>query len=265
MVLTLTALGTLAAAGVGVAQPRSYVAESAVYLGQPTNADGIPIAALNTDPRAAMRIGTAQSTLAQVARQIGRGETTSLLVAGVSVSTPPLVAKAAVAPTNVVIVKMRDSEPGRAVAVANAIATLFVDRLGAYDRAKIALLSSQMASDDKRLAQLTMRRDLAQAALKAIGAGPGMTVSKAMASAPDLDTAQSASTETQNLLDDRDSAARTLLVARGVEAPVVISQAAPPLASQPRPLETDTAHGLLVSLALIAVSEWRRLRGFTHL
>ena len=47
-----------------------------------------------------------------------------------------------------------------------------------------------------------------------------------MASAPYLGIAQSATDEIQTLLDDKRSAALTLLVARGVEAPAIVTRAA---------------------------------------
>jgi uncharacterized protein involved in exopolysaccharide biosynthesis len=86
-----------------------------------------------------------------------------------------------------------------------------------------------------------------------------------MASAPYLGIVQSVTSEMQSLLDDKNSAALNLLVARGVEAPAVLTPAASPASPQPTSLKVDTAVGLLVGLiiGLVAavVLEWRRREG----
>ena len=160
---------------------------------------------------------------------------------------------------------MRDTKSLRAADAANAIAALIVDRLAAYDTGKIALLTAQLAADNQRLAQLTTRNDAAQQALDAIAAGGGAAATKAMASAPYLGIVQSATSEMQSLLDDKRAAALTLLVAHGVEAPAVLTQAAPPASPQPSSLKLDAAVGLLVGvvvgLVAAAVLEWRRREG----
>ena len=86
-----------------------------------------------------------------------------------------------------------------------------------------------------------------------------------MASAPYLGIVQSVTSEMQSLLDDKRSAALTLLVAHGVEAPAVLTQAAPPSSPQPTSLKVDAAVGLLVGvivgLVAAALLEWRRREG----
>lgn len=265
VIVVLAILGAVIGAGLTVTRPTVYQAMSSVYLGQPTDANGNPISAINTDPRAAIQIGNAESTLAQVARQVGDGETVRRLHANVSVTTPALTTKTATAPINIVDVSVRDSKRARAAAAANAIAARIVDRLGVFDTAKIALLTAQVASDGKRLTQLTAQNDAAQRALGAVAAGGGTAADKAMASAPYLGIAQSANAEMQTLLDDRRSAALALLVARGVEAPAVLAPAASPSSPQPRSVKVNTAVGLLVGLVVglvaAAVLEWRRREG----
>jgi len=54
---------------------------------------------------------------------------------------------------------------------------------------------------------------------------PAPAATRAMASAPYLGIVQSVTSEMQTLLDDKNSAALNLLVARGVEAPAVLAQA----------------------------------------
>ena len=265
VIVALAILGAVVGAGSAATHHKTYLATSSVYLGQPTDANGNSISALNTDPRAAIALGTADATLAQVAGQIGRGETASRLRSGVSVFPPPPATKSATAPINIVTIDVRDTKAGRAADAANAIAALMVDRLAAYNTGKIALLSRQVAADNRRLAQLTTRSDAAQQALNAIAAGGGAAATRAMASAPYLGIVQSVTSEMQSLLDDKNSAALNLLVARGVEAPAVLTPAASPASPQPTSLKVDTAVGLLVGLiiGLVAavVLEWRRREG----
>jgi len=98
VIVLLAALGAVLGAGLTMAHHKTYLATSSVYLGQPTDANGNSISALNTDPRAAIQLGTAEDTLARVARKIGRGETAGRLRAGVSVVAPPPATKAAGTP-----------------------------------------------------------------------------------------------------------------------------------------------------------------------
>ncbi len=265
VIVALAVVGAVLGAGLTLAQPKTYLATSSIYLGQPTDASGAPIAALNTDPRAAEVIGLADSTIAQVVPLIGLGETTQRLRSGISVSVPPAATKSAIAPINIVTVGVHDSKPARAAAAANAIADVIVKRLAIYDQGKVALLTSQVASDDKRLAQLRATNDAAQKALAAIAAGGGAAATKAMASAPYLGIEQSATDEIQTLLDDKSSAALTLLVARGVEAPAIVTRASPPSTPEPRAVHLNTAVGLVVGLVVglivAALLEWRRREG----
>ena len=262
VIVLLAALGAVVGAAVTVTHHKTYLATSSVYMGQPTDANANSISAVNTDPRAAVQLGTAQATLVQVARQIGRGETAGRLRAGVSVVSPPPATKAATAPINIVAIGVHDINPVRAAAAANAIAGVIVDRLGAYNTGKIALLTTQVAADSSRLAILTARNDAAQRALDAIAAGGGTAATKAMASAPYLSTAPGDADEMQTLLSDRRFATLGLLVARGVEAPAVLAPAAAPASPEPSGLSLNTAVGLLVGLVVglltAALLEWRR-------
>jgi len=88
IVVVLAILGAAIGAGLTLSHHRTYQAGSSVYLGQPTDANGNPVSAINTDPRAAIQLGEAESTLAQVARQVGRGETVRRL-AGKEELLPP--------------------------------------------------------------------------------------------------------------------------------------------------------------------------------
>ena len=76
VVVALAVLGAVLGAGLTLAQHKTYLATSSVYLGQPTDASGAPISALSTPTRAPPRPSPlADSTIAQVVPQIGLGET----------------------------------------------------------------------------------------------------------------------------------------------------------------------------------------------
>jgi uncharacterized protein involved in exopolysaccharide biosynthesis len=262
IVVVLAIVGAVVAAGVTHSQPKTYVATSSVYLGQPTNASGSPITALNTDPRAAIQIGTSESTYVAVAKTIGLGETAHKLRVDVSITAPALATKTAISPINIVTISVTDTKPVRAAAAANAIAAIILQRLAAYGDAKVALLTQMVATDDARLAQLKARSDAAQKALAAIAAGGGPAATRAMAAAPYLGIVQSASDEQQALLEDRRTDALTLLLAKGTEAPAILARAAPPSTPQPSSLKTNVAIGalvgLVVGLVVAAVLDWRR-------
>jgi uncharacterized protein involved in exopolysaccharide biosynthesis len=262
IVVALAVVGGVVAVGVTLSQTKTYVATSSVYLGQPTNAVGAAVAALNTDPRAAVQIGTAESTYAKVAAQIGMGETVVRLHKGVAIVAPPTAAKTAIVPINIVTINVTDTKPVRAAAAANAIAVLIQQRLAVYDNAKVALLTSQIASDTKQIAQLAARTAAAQKSLNAIAVGGGSAATKAMAAAPYLGIIQSAATDQQALLEDRRTDSINLLVAQGVEAPAVLTRAAPPSTSQASSVKTNAATGVLVGvvvgLVVAALLEWRR-------
>jgi uncharacterized protein involved in exopolysaccharide biosynthesis len=262
IMVVLAVVGAVVAVGVTLTQTKTYVATSSVYLGQPTNAAGTPVTSLNTDPRAAIQIGTAESTYGVVARQIGLGETVRRLHAGVAIVAPPLAAKTAISPINIVTISVTDTKPARAAAAANALAVLVQQRLAVYNDAKVALLTAQVASDNRQIAQLTARTAAAQSSLADIAAGGGPAATKAMAAAPYLGIVQSAASEQQALLEDRRTDTLTLLVAKGVEAPVVLTHAAPPTTAQASSVKTNAAVGVLVGLVVglvvAAALEWRR-------
>ena len=261
VVVALAVLGALLGAGLTMAQKTTYTATSSVYLGQPTDAAGDPISALNTDPRAAASIGVADSTIRAVVPRIGMGETAGKLRSDLHVSVPPAT-KNATGPINLLEVGVTDTRPARAAAAANAVAEVIVAKLSVYVQAQIAVLTQEVTSDARRVAQLQASNDAAESALKAIAASGGAAADRAMASAPYLGIAQSTSSEIQSLLDDKRTAALELLVARNVETPAIVAPAAAPSAPQPKALHLHAAVGfvvgVVVGLLAAAVLEWRR-------
>ena len=261
VIVALAVLGAVLGAGLTVAQKTTYTATASVYLGQPTDASGTQISALNTDPRAAASIGVSDSTIRTVVSQIGMGETAAKLKTGLHVAVP-VATKNATGPINLIDVGVTDTRPARAAAAANAIAGVVVARLSVYVQAKITILTQEVSSDTRRMAQLQASNDAAESALKAIAASGGAAADRAMASAPYLGIAQSTSSEIQSLLDDKRTAALELLVARNVETPAIVAPAAAPSAAQPKALHLHAAVGfvvgVVVGLLAAAVLEWRR-------
>jgi uncharacterized protein involved in exopolysaccharide biosynthesis len=261
VIVALAVLGAVLGAGLTVAQKTTYTATASVYLGQPTDASGTQISALNTDPRAAASIGVSDSTIRTVVPQVGMGETAAKLRAGLHVAVP-VATKNATGPINLIEVGVTDTRPARAAAAANAIAGVVVARLSVYVQAKITILTQEVSSDTRRVAQLQASNDAAESALKAIAASGGAAADRAMASAPYLGIAQSTSSEIQSLLDDKRTAALELLVARNVETPAIVAPAAAPSAPQPKALHLHAAVGfvvgVVVGLLAAAVLEWRR-------
>jgi uncharacterized protein involved in exopolysaccharide biosynthesis len=263
VVVALAVLGTALGAGLTVAQKTTYTATSSVYLGQPTDANGTPISALNTDPRAAASIGVSDSTIRAVVPLVGMGETARKLRTDLHVGVP-VATKNATGPINLIDVSVTDSKPARAAAAANAIAGVVVAKLSVYVQAKIAVLTQEVASDARRVTQLQTSNDTAGRALAAIAASGGPAVDRAMASSPYLAIAQSTSTEIQGLLDDKRTAALDLLVARDVETPAIVAPAAAPSAPEPKALHLHAAVGFVVGVVIgliaAAVLESRRRR-----
>ena len=56
VIVVLMVVGVVAAVGVTVATGKRYQAASAVYLGQPTDANGNAISGINSNPRGAAQI-----------------------------------------------------------------------------------------------------------------------------------------------------------------------------------------------------------------
>ncbi len=261
VVVALALLGVILGAGLTVAQKTTYTATSSLYLGQPTDATGTSISALNTDPRAASSIGGADSTIRAVVPSVGMGETARNLREGLTIIVPPAT-KSATGPINLVNVDVTDSKPARAAAAANAIAEVVVAKLAVYVQAKIAALTEEVTSDTRRLAELQKSNDQAERALTSIATSGGSAAERAMASAPYLAITQSTSTEIQSLLDDKRTATLDLLVAHDVETPAIVARAAAPAAAQPKALHLHAAVGfvvgVLVGLIAAAVLERRR-------
>lgn len=264
LLLACAAVGAIAAGGITFLQEKTYRAQSSVYLGQPTDANGNAIAGVNSNPKAAQQIVTAESTLKRAAKLIGDGETVRNLRDGLDVTTPSLTVKGTTSPVNFVAIAVADTNGARAAKAANVLAGILIERISGFAKDKLALLQEQIERDDVAIAALDARSAAAQKALAAIAAGPGTDAQKAVASTPYVAIAQAAASERQPLLSDKRMNELMVQTVKGVEQPKLLTPAVPPSQAQKPPLRLSAAAGLLVGLVvgmvLAALLNYRRRR-----
>ncbi|HJW75067.1 MAG TPA: Wzz/FepE/Etk N-terminal domain-containing protein [Thermoleophilia bacterium] len=250
LLLALVAVGAIAGGSITFLQEKTYKAESSVYLGQPTDANGNAIAGPNSNPKAAVQIVAAESTLKQAAKIVGDGETVANLRSNVVVLTPTLTTKGTSSPVNFVAIAVRDTDAKRAAKAANALAAILAQRMSGYAKDKLAYLREQIEQNDLQLAALQRRSDSAQKALDAIAGGPGSDAQKALASTPYLAIAQAAASERQALLAVKRTNEMMVQTVEGIEQPKVLTLAATPGQAQEPNLKLSAAAGLLVGLVV---------------
>lgn len=250
IILALAAVGAIAAAGLTFTQNKVYAAQSSVYLGQPTDANGSPIAGITSNAKAATQIITSEATLREVVDRVGQGETVRKLRRGLTVDTPTQTVKGISSPINFVTITVTDTRPGRASMAANALADILIGRISVFTQQKIKLLQDQIAQDDQELAGLQTRSETAQAALDAIARSNAAKLDKALAAAPYIGIAQAAASQRQPLQDDKRLNSLMLVVTRGVELPKLLNQAVPPSSPTGPSLNLNAAAGLLVGFVV---------------
>ena len=250
IIVVLAAVGAIAAAGSTFVQHKTYSAQSSVYLGQPTDANGNAIAGITSNPKAATQIVTSEATLRQVADRVGQGETVGKLRRGLSVQTPTQTVKGISSPINFITITVTDTKPKRAAAAANELADVLISRISAFTQQKIKLLQDQITQDTQQLAATQARSEAAQVALQAIAQSSASKMDKALAAAPYIGIAQSAASQIQPLQDDKRLNSLMLIVAKGVEMPKLLNAAVPPSASSGPSLYLNAAIGLLAGLVV---------------
>ncbi len=267
LVIALAVVGALAGFAVAKLGTKTYSSTSAVYLGQPTDANGNAIAGLSTNPRAAQQIvqgedvsrlaaylvlnpgatvsatvPSADKALNKLARQI-RNNT--------SVATPTVTVKGTSAPTNFVAITVKNRSGTKAAAAANALALVLSDRLGTYTKAKTELLNGEIADLQRQLATTDARLAQAQKQLTTAARAGGTT--GALAGGPYMTIVQAASTERQTLQSSLQADKLSLLVASEVEAPRIISLAVAPGTVNARPVKLSLGAGLLAGIVIALV------------
>ena len=259
VIVVLMVVGVVAAVGVTVVTGKRYQAASAVYLGQPTDANGNAISGINSNPRGAAQIVQSADVLKQVVSQVG-GISVARLRAEVTVDAPTTTVKSLTSPTNFVTITVIDRRQTRAVDAANALGRILVSRISQYADQKISLLQQQLAADKSELSGLQARITKAQDALAAISSSGGTAVQRATAGAPMLAVVQAASTLQDDLLDRVNALQLSLVVARDLEQPSLFSLASLPAQRITTRLPLSIAAGLVAGLIVGIVAALVRER-----
>ncbi len=258
LVLALVAVGVVAGAVLTLIQPKTYDATSSVYIGQTTDANGSPMAGLNSNAKAALQLLSSQALLDDAAKKAGDGLTASRLRKETTVETPSSTIKTTTSVVNIVIITVRDESAERATAGANALAAALLAGIGEAPRDRIALLERQVADLQKQLDAAQARGAEADAALAAIAEGGGARSEKAAAAAAYVAVAQAAASEATGLLTSLQKAQLMLLTARNVEEPRILHEAAVPDTPSGPDLRLNIAAGALAGLVIGIIAAFAR-------
>jgi len=245
----LIVLGAVVGALLTVTSPKVYTATSSVYIGQTTDANGTPMAGLNSNIKASTQLVSSQAVLNEAAKRAGMGITAGLLRREVTVETPSQAIKTTTSAVNLVVISVTDTKKVRAAAAANALAEVLLERIGGGVDEKITLLEAQLVESKKALASSVARSHAAQRGLTAI-AGGGSAGEKAAASAPYLTIVQAAATEQEAIQPSIQKTELMLLTAKQVEQPRLLHEAAVPDSPSGPDMKLNVAAGALAGLVI---------------
>jgi capsular polysaccharide biosynthesis protein len=249
VIAILVVVGVVAAVGVTLASGKRYQASSAVYLGQPTDANGNPISGINSNPRGSEQIVRSGAVLKAAAKSVG-GISASRLRGEVSVDAPTVTVKSVSAPTNFVTITVIDRSAVHAVKAANALAEILVTKISDYASQKTALVSRQITNTRARLSGLDTRVKAAQDALNKVASSGGTPAERASISATYLAIIQSAGNLRDQLIQALQSLELTRVVARDVEQPTLFSKASLPAQRVTQGLSLAIVAGLVAGLVV---------------
>ena len=256
VIVGLVVIGVIVGAVVTLAQPKEYSATASVYIGQTTDANGNPMAGLNSNAKAAVQLLASQAVLKEAADRIGMDISAGALGKETTVQTPSSTVKTSV--VNFVVITVTDTDPERAAAAANALADALLERLSTGTEQKIALLEAQLATGKKQLAASVTRGVAAQKAIAAIAAGGGSTAEKATASAAWVAVSAAAATEQEQLLASNQKTELQLLTAEQVEQPRILHEAAVPDTPSGPTMSLNVAIGALAGLVIGVIVAFAR-------
>lgn len=260
VVLGLVVLGAVVGGVVTLASPKEYSATSSVYIGQTTDANGNPMAGLNSNSRAATQLLASQAVLNEAAKRTGMKVSASRLRKETTVETPSSTVKTSTSVVNIVVITVTDTDKKRAAAAANALADVLVERISPGVTEKIAELERQLATDKKGLAASVARSTAAQAGLAAIARGGGSAAEKAAASALYATIVQAAATVQAALVSANQKTELMLLTAKQVEQPRLLHEAAVPDSPSGPSLTLNVAAGALAGFVIGIVVAFVRRR-----
>jgi capsular polysaccharide biosynthesis protein len=260
VILGLVVLGALVGGLITLAAPKEYSATSSVYIGQTTDANGNAMAGLNSNSKAATQLLASQVVLNEAAKRTGMKVSASRLRKETTVVTPSSTVKTSTSVVNIVVITVTDTNKLRATAAANALAEVLVERISPGVDGKIVLLQAQLVAGQKALSAATERAATAQAALMAIAKGGGSAAEKAAASAPYMAIVQAAATEQEAFVTANRETERILFVAKQVEQPRVLHEAAVPDSPSGPSLTLNVAAGALAGFVIGIVVAFVRRR-----
>jgi capsular polysaccharide biosynthesis protein len=260
IILGLVVLGALVGGAITLASPKEYSATSSVYIGQTTDANGNPMAGLNSNSKAATQLLASQALLNEAAKRTGMKVSASRLRKETTVVTPSSTVKTSTSVVNIVVITVTDTNKLRATAAANALAEVLVERISPNVTGKIVLLQAQIDRNTHELAAATKRSATAQAAIAAIAKGGGTAAEKAAASAPYVAIAQAAASEYETLAADNQKSQLLLFTTKTVEQPRILHEAAVPDSPSGPSLTLNVAAGALAGLVIGIVVAFARRR-----
>jgi capsular polysaccharide biosynthesis protein len=250
VIVGLVILGIVVGAVVTLAQPKEYTATSSVYIGQTTDANGNPMAGLNSNAKAAVQLLASQVVLKEAAERAGMDLSASRLSKQTTVETPSSTVKTTTSVVNIIVISVTDSDPERAAAAANALAEVLLERIDSGVSEKIAVLEEQLAADEKAYAESLARGTEAQEAIAEIADGGGSASEKAAASVAYAAIVQAAATQRESLsraIQDREL---FLLSARQNEEPRLLHEAGVPDSPSGPQMTMNVAIGALAGLVI---------------
>ena len=260
IILGLVVLGALVGGVITLAAPKEYSATSSVYIGQTTDANGNPMAGLNSNSKAATQLLASQALLNEAAKRTGMEISAGILRKETTVVTPSSTVKTSTSVVNIVVITVTDTDKERAAAAANALAAVLVERISPNVDEKIAVLEQQLATGKKALAASVARSTAAQVGLATIARGDGSVAEKAAASTLYVAIVQAAATEQEALASSNQKTELMLLTAKQVEQPRILHEAAVPDAPSGPSLTLNVAAGALAGLVIGIVVAFVRRR-----
>ena len=250
VIVGLIVIGIVVGAVATKAQPSEYTATASVYIGQTTDANGNPMAGLNSNAKAAVQLLASQVVLKEAAGRIGMDISTSLLRKETTVETPSSTVKTSTSVVNIVVISVTDTKKARAAAAANALANVLLERLDTGTNEKITLLEAQLAQGKKEYAAATARSVAAQKALADIARGGGSATARAISVAPYLAIIQGAATQQDSLAASNQKTELLLLTAKQVEQPRILHEAGIPDSPSGPSMTMNVAVGALAGLVI---------------
>ena len=247
VILGLAVLGAAVGALVTYVSADEYTATSAVYIGQTTDANGNPMAGLNSNARAATEFLASDTALAEAAELTGMGMTAGYLSEATLVETPS--GQTSSSAVNIVVMSVTDESGRRAAAAANALADVLVSNIAQGVEDKVVVLKRQLADGETALAASVQRSTAAQKALRSLARESGGAADPS-AAAPYVAIVQAAASEQQALQAANQKTELMLLTATDVESPRILYEAGVPDEPSGPSLALNVAAGALAGFVV---------------